>query len=78
MPARDVENIKSNSTRSLRILRKLHIDERKFPVTCVDAGDQSVMAISVFLAKRERFMFECKRKMQSWQQYLVTVSGFLR
>ncbi len=22
-------------------------------------------------------MFECKRKMQSWQQYLVTVSGFL-
>jgi hypothetical protein len=35
-------------------------------------------AISVFLTKRERFIFECKRKKQSWQQYLVTVRGFLR
>jgi hypothetical protein len=46
---------------------------------CVDPCDERVVRHGLFfLAKRERFMLECKRKQQMWQQYVVTVGGFLR
>ncbi|PYU17837.1 MAG: hypothetical protein DMG32_27125 [Acidobacteria bacterium] len=59
-------------------LRKLQVDERKFPVSCVDARDERVVPHGLFLAKGERFMLECKKKQQMWQQWVVTVSGFRR
>jgi hypothetical protein len=53
------------------IPRELHFDEGKLAVTRVDACDESVMGHIRFLAKRERFMFECKRK----KAELATVAG---
>jgi hypothetical protein len=59
------------------ILRERDGDEGKFSIAGVDTRDESVIRHELFfLAKPERFMLECKKKQQMWQQDVVTVSGF--
>jgi len=59
------------------IPRELLVDERKFPVAGVDACDERVVRHRLFSSQSVKDSCWNAKKQQMWQQWVVTVSGFL-